>query len=68
VLDGHSSTNKMIIQGLLQEPVGWQKTRHQNSPTTYLNAVTDPFTKQDRGAWIRENFDAARGLAPVCIG
>lgn len=56
----HSPNTK--IQEMLQEPVGWQKTRHGNYPTTDLNVVTDPFTKQDR-AWIQEKFDAR--LAPT---
>jgi len=34
-------------QALLQEPVGWHKTRHGNYPTTDLNVVTDKFTDQD---------------------
>lgn len=46
---------------LLQEPVGWQKTRHGSYPTTDLNLVTDPFTKEDR-AWISDLLD--RRLAP----
>lgn len=30
-------------------PVGWRKDRHSTYPTTDLNVVTDPFTKEDRG-------------------
>ena len=39
-------TNK--TDPLWTEPLGWQKTRHGTYPTTDLNLVTDPFTKQDR--------------------
>jgi hypothetical protein len=50
------------VKGLLQEPVGWQKFRHGNYPTTDLNIVTDPFTKEDR-AFIKEKLDAR--LSPI---
>eukprot|EP00977_Amphora_coffeiformis_P017619 scaffold5828_cov168-Amphora_coffeaeformis.AAC.22 len=56
-----SSTNNTTANPLLQEPLGWQKTRHRNYPTTDLNLVTDPFTKEDR-AWLRNLLD--RRLAP----
>jgi hypothetical protein len=50
------------IQGYLIDPVGWQKKRHGNYPTTDMNLVTDPFTKSDR-AWLQEKWDAR--LAPT---
>lgn len=31
-----------------QSPKGWRKERHGSYPTTDLNLVTDPFTKEDR--------------------
>ena len=31
-----------------QSPKGWRKKRHGSYPTTDLNLVTDPFTKEDR--------------------
>jgi hypothetical protein len=49
-------------KGLLQEPFGWQKSRHGSYPTTDLNIVTDPFTKEDR-AFIKEKFDSR--LSPI---
>lgn len=33
---------------LLRPPVGWQKGRHNQYPTTDLNLVTDPFSKEDQ--------------------
>lgn len=33
---------------LKQPPKGWRKERHGSYPTTDLNLVTDPFTKEDR--------------------
>ena len=53
--------NKTII-GLLSEPYGWQKTRHGIYPTTDLNIITDPFTKDDR-EWISNILNAR--LAPL---
>jgi hypothetical protein len=44
------------------EPVGWHKSRHGNYPTTDLNLVTDPFSKQDR-EWLGDLLD--RRLAPT---
>ena len=56
-----ATTTTTTPQGLLEEPVGWQKTRHGTYPTTDLNLVTDPFTKEDR-AWLSNILD--RRLAP----
>lgn len=50
------------IQLLLTEPKGWNKLRHQEYPTTDLNLVTDPFTKEHR-AWLKEKMNAR--LAPI---
>ena len=50
------------VKGLLQEPFGWQKARHGSYPTTDLNLVTDPFTKEDR-SFIKEKFDSR--LSPI---
>jgi hypothetical protein len=46
----------------LQQPYGWQKKRHLSYPTTDLNLVTDPFTREDR-AWVQQRLDAR--LAPI---
>ena len=46
----------------LEEPIGWQKKRHQKYSTTDLNVVTDPFSKEDR-QWLKEKLDAR--LAPT---
>ena len=46
----------------LEEPIGWQKKRHQQYSTTDLNVVTDPFSKEDR-QWLKERLDAR--LAPT---
>lgn len=54
------SLNSII--GLLEEPLGWQKYRHGNYPTTDLNVVTDPFDPADR-AYIARLFD--QRLAPT---
>lgn len=35
-------------EALLRDPVGWRKDRHRSYPTTDLNLVTDPFTKEHR--------------------
>lgn len=43
-------------------PEGWHKARHNQYPTTDLNLVTDPFTKEDR-AWLAQRLDAR--LAPL---
>jgi len=56
-----SDANKSI-QALKEEPFGWQKTRHGSYPTTDLNLVTDPFTKQDQ-AWLQDILN--RRLAPT---
>lgn len=45
------------LEGYRQEPFGWQKKRHLTHPTTDLNLVTDPFTKEDL-AWIQQRLDA----------
>jgi hypothetical protein len=45
-----------------KEPLGWGKMRHGNYPTTDLNMVIDPFTKQDR-EWLGDLLD--RRLAPT---
>jgi hypothetical protein len=50
------------IQAWKKEPLGWQKTRHGNYPTTDLNLVIDPFLKQDR-EWLGDLLD--RRLAPT---
>lgn len=50
------------VQQLLMEPYGWNKLRHQEYPTTDLNLVTDPFTKEHR-QWIQEKLDSR--LAPL---
>lgn len=50
------------IQHLLKEPRGWNKLRHKEYPTTDLNLVTDPFTKEHR-EWLRKKMDAR--LAPI---
>jgi hypothetical protein len=50
------------IQLFLTEPKGWNKMRHQEYPTTDLNLVTDPFTKEHR-AWLKEKMDTR--LAPL---
>ena len=47
---------------LTREPKGWRKDRHQAYPTTDLNVVTDPFTKQDR-EWIETILN--QRLAPI---
>ncbi|GAX27403.1 procollagen-lysine,2-oxoglutarate 5-dioxygenase 1 [Fistulifera solaris] len=47
---------------LLMPPGGWQKTRHGSYPTTDLNLVTDPFTKEDR-QWLSDRLDSR--LAPM---
>ena len=47
---------------LLQEPVGWQKQRHDSYPTTDLNLVTDPFTNEDR---LQLSLWLDRRLAPL---
>ena len=54
------------MEGLLLEPEGWQKYRHQNYPTTDLNIITDPFSKVSRsqlpvhlvGQWNKLNMHA----------
>jgi hypothetical protein len=50
------------MQAWKKEPLGWQKQRHGNYPTTDLNMVIDPFTKQDR-EWLGDLLD--RRLAPT---
>ena len=46
----------------MREPVGWQKTRHSTYPTTDLNLVTDPFSREAR-QYISQKLD--RRLAPL---
>lgn len=58
ILERHSNRS---LEGLLQEPIGWQKTRHYNYPTTDLNIVTDHFTVEDR-TYLQNLLD--RRLAP----
>jgi hypothetical protein len=50
------------ITGWKMQPLGWHKMRHGNYPTTDLNMVIDPFTKQDR-EWLGDLLD--RRLAPT---
>jgi chemotaxis protein histidine kinase CheA len=50
------------VKGLLEDPPGWNKARHKAYPTTDLNLVTDPFTKEDR-EWIQQKMDAR--LSPI---
>lgn len=50
------------IKELLEEPRGWNKYRHQTYPTTDLNLITDPFTKDDR-EYIKQKMDAR--LSPI---
>jgi len=58
-----SNSNKNeTSEALLREPLGWQKTRHGSYPTTDLNLVTDPFTREDR-TFLTTLLD--RRLAPL---
>jgi len=57
-----SKNNNETSEALLREPQGWQKTRHGSYPTTDLNLVTDPFTKEDR-KFLTNLLD--RRLAPL---
>jgi hypothetical protein len=59
---GAEEDSNITTRGLLSEPMGWQKLRHQAYPTTDLNIVTDPFEKNDL-EWIRSKLDAR--LAPT---
>ncbi|KAL7575126.1 hypothetical protein ACA910_000493 [Epithemia clementina (nom. ined.)] len=43
-----SEKENHTLHMLMDHPSGWQKLRHQSYPTTDLNLVTDPFTKEDR--------------------
>lgn len=61
-VEGTTTADMTKIQDLLIEPRGWQKKRHDNHPTTDLNLVTDPFSKEDR-TWIQQKLDAR--LAPT---
>jgi hypothetical protein len=47
---------------ILKDPIGWQKKRHGNYPTTDLNLVTDNFSTEDQ-EWLGEIMD--RRLAPT---
>jgi hypothetical protein len=44
----HPEEANATITAWKKEPLGWQKMRHGNYPTTDLNMVIDPFTEQDR--------------------
>ena len=59
IQDGKENTT---LTYLLDHPSGWQKMRHGAYPTTDLNLVTDPFTKEDRD-YIGNLLD--RRLSPV---
>jgi cytoskeletal protein RodZ len=48
--------------GLLEDPKGWQKLRHGSYPTTDLNLVTDPFTKENHD-YLKQKLDAR--LSPI---
>jgi hypothetical protein len=48
---------------LYSEPIGWQKVRHQDKPTTDLNIMTDPFTLEDQ-VWFQQNITNQR-LMPI---
>jgi hypothetical protein len=58
----HPEEANAAITAWKKEPLGWQKMRHGNYPTTDLNMVIDPFTKQDR-EWLGDLLD--RRLAPT---
>lgn len=47
---------------ILKDPIGWQKKRHNNYPTTDLNLVTDNFSRKDQ-EWLGDILD--RRLAPT---
>ena len=55
-------TKRKDYQQLVEEPHGWQKSRHSSYATTDLNLVTDPFTHEDRH-WLAERLN--RRLAPL---
>jgi hypothetical protein len=64
---GGGENNRMVeandtVKGLIKDPPGWNKVRHAAYPTTDLNLVTDPFTKEDR-EWIKQKMDAR--LSPI---
>ena len=46
--DNLTKEENRTMTALLDFPSGWQKSRHAAYPTTDLNLVTDPFTKDDR--------------------
>jgi hypothetical protein len=54
--------DKKTHDTLVLPPEGWQKARHGSYPTTDLNLVTDPFTKEDR-QWLSDRLDSR--LAPT---
>ena len=58
----NNSDSSSSSLSFLEEPIGWQKKRHQKYSTTDLNVVTDPFSKEDR-QWLKEKLDAR--LAPT---
>jgi hypothetical protein len=69
VLETAASTEDVVkemlgqpLKGYLEDPPGWQKLRHRSFPTTDLNLVTDPFTREDQ-EWVRTKLDAR--LAPT---
>ena len=57
-----ASTDEETFRNMLQRPLGWHKLRHGNYPTTDLNLVTDPFSKQNR-TYLGNLLD--RRLAPT---
>jgi hypothetical protein len=59
ILDGNDFDDESDI---LKDPIGWQKKRHNNYPTTDLNLVTDNFSKEDQ-EWLGDIMD--RRLAPT---
>ena len=61
-LTGGEMDENSDTKSLLEEPQGWQKLRHASYPTTDLNLITDPFTREDRD-WIKQKLDAR--LAPI---
>lgn len=60
--DDDDGAANQTIMAFLQEPYGWNKIRHREYPTTDLNLVTDPFTKEHRD-YIKDKLDAR--LSPI---
>mmetsp|Transcript_13993 Transcript_13993/g.28550 ORF Transcript_13993/g.28550 Transcript_13993/m.28550 type:complete len:533 (+) Transcript_13993:96-1694(+) len=50
------------LNSIIKEPTGWKKDRHSSYPTTDLNYVVDPFTRDDR-AYLAGKLNAR--LTPV---